>query len=342
MYQRINEAIPTEQTAIDHLKKEGLTDFRLSAFKAKTLYNQENQVITSHLNFECPTENCTAPITCKSIKRKVNTGGRKQGTPTFVNQSRSVNLHKEGCPHNPELIERNLKDNEEIISKFTYENSGNVIADFDFMDEKTKNESTKSSKTIKNSSDENSNSNSNRRSTPSNDNTKVKARSTRMKKLKEFVEIYESDPNYILNFANSNNSIPIKFLFKRLYQNDFFDPEVKKSKKYFYFSEGKLLKTSKDNILSFHFKDWVKVDGQTYNPSISISEEAMKKAYPDIYSSFINGEKDTFKAYITYPLIVVNVERNNELKTYINFGHRSTGRQVKAFDESLIRNFYIR
>ena len=64
-----------------------------------------------------------------------------------------------------------------------------MIADFDFMDEKAKNESTKSSKTIKNSSDENSNSNNNRRSTTSNDNSKVKPRSTRMKKLKEFVEI---------------------------------------------------------------------------------------------------------------------------------------------------------
>lgn len=342
MYKRINEAIPTEQTAINHLKMEGLTDFRISAFKAKALYNQKNQVITSHLNFECPTENCNAPITCKSIKRKVNTGGRKQGTPTFVNQSRSVNLHKEGCPHNPELIERNIKDNEEIISKFIYENSGNVIADFDFMDEKTKNESTKSSKTIKNSSDENSSSNSNGRTTTSNENSKVKTRSTRMRKLKEFVEIYESDPNYVLHLDHSHKSIPIRYLFKRLYQNDFFDSGVYNSKKHFYFSEGKLLKTSKDNILSFHFKDWVKVDGQTYNPSISISEEAMKNAYPDIYSSFINGEKDTFKGYITYPLIVVNVEKNNELNTYVNFGHRSTGNQVKAFDESLIRNFYIR
>lgn len=34
MYKRINEAIPTEQTAINHLKMEGLTDFRISAFKA--------------------------------------------------------------------------------------------------------------------------------------------------------------------------------------------------------------------------------------------------------------------------------------------------------------------
>ncbi|MGX2947067.1 hypothetical protein [Enterococcus alishanensis] len=117
----ITSAIPTDNAAkqflSDHPELHNHT--AITPLTAQKLY--EKNIITNNRNFLCPTKDCIAPITCRSISKN------SLNSPTFVNQSIAINKHIESCKYHPNSPEE--LDKASTSSRFKHMKTGKIISD---------------------------------------------------------------------------------------------------------------------------------------------------------------------------------------------------------------------
>lgn len=330
----ITKAIPTDKVAIEYLKNNSdlHEDFAISPFTARSLFNH---YVLDKRNFICPTKNCSAPITCRSISKD------SKNSPTFVNQSISENKHISYCNYHPSNYDRASSKKDSNNEKFKYSKSGDIVSDLSITNgfsprktHKTKRESTRTSEIEGNTA-----TNYYTKKQIKSDAIPTKPSKEHLKTLQDHVEMYKSNPEFKITSQISGAIIPIKFLFKPIYKNYLF--ENLKNRKYpsIYYGLANLKETNNDKVLRIVFKMYkTHSNEQTYNPSLLILKDYIQNEYTDVYDSFINKNKTSFEVYTTLPLFW-NYGVNESI--YLNVCSFQEEITVNPFSDELFYNIYI-
>ncbi|BBM16641.1 hypothetical protein G15_0254 [Enterococcus avium] len=328
----ITTAIPTDNAALMFLKAnpQKYPSLNITPFVAKELYNAS--YISDKHNFVCPTDGCSAPVTCRSIK-PIN-----KNRPTFVNQSISTNMHLSNCLYHPDNYDLLLVTNGANRDTFNNLKSGKTISDlssnfgFQPLDNSTSSISSTTTSISSNVKKRISNSNG------QNTNKKKRIIQNHLKSLEDHVEMYKYNPDFELLTNSSKQPFPIKFMFKFLKKNSFFYDFKKRNYLYIYHSKAYLSKVKKDSVLKLSFKCPILINNKTVFPSLIISKDHIESEYTDIYDQFIKGIKTEFDVYTTLPFLKVASSSDS---FYLNFSSFRKEESVNPFSEELFYNLYI-
>ncbi|WP_165038261.1 hypothetical protein [Enterococcus sp. ZJ1622] len=335
----ITKAIPTDDLAIKYLKEHPYLhdNFAISPFIARELFDQ---YILDKRNFICPTNNCPAPITCRSISPA------SKNSPAFVNQSISDNKHISSCNYHPKNYDSETVSNGVTNEGFKQFKTGDTISDLPSMTgfspkktSKTKNENTEigvtqaENKTIGTKKTHNKN-----------DKHLTKAVKQHLKTLQDHVEMYKFNPEFKIIRHTTGAIIPIKYLFKPIVANYLFENLSERKYPSIYYGKAYLDKTNNNKVLRINFistygkNPSIKYGVPQYRPSLIISREHIENEYTDIYDEFINKEKNVFEVYITLPLFWNFTSKDS---VYLNFSSFVKPECVDPFSEELFYNIYI-
>lgn len=327
----ITTAIPTDTAAIAYLKanQQKYPNLDITPFIAKELYDT---YITDKRNFVCPTDNCLAPVTCRSIDPS------SKNRPTFVNQSLSINKHLLTCPYHPNNYDPIVSFKDSSSESFKHLKSGETVSTLSPIHGFQPLEN--STATLKATTGVLSQNVSIKKNKVYSSNTLKKDKLVRshLKSLEEHVEMYNHNPDFVIFSKSSKHTIPIKYMFKFLKKNVLFQNLHTIKYSYIYYSHAFLSETNKPSVLRLSFKCPLLIDGLTVYPSLIISKSHIENEYPDIYDQFITGVKTEFKVYTTLPFIK---ETDSSNKIYINFSSFKKSANVNPFSEELFYNLYI-
>lgn len=334
MSRLITKAIPTDKEAIEYLKNNSYLheNFAISPFTARSLFDH---YVLDKRNFICPTKNCSAPITCRSISKD------SKNSPTFVNQSISENKHIVSCDYHPSNYNHVPSKNDSNEEKFKYSKSEEIVSDLSSINGFSPRKTSKTEKEPTKTDEIEVNDITNCYTKKQNKSCTIPTKSSKehLKTLQDHVEMYKINPEFQITCQTSGAIIPIKFLFKPIYKNYLF--ENLKNRKYpsIYYGLANLKKTNNDKVLRIVFKMYkTHSNGQTYNPSLLISKDYIQNEYTDIYDSFINKNKRSFEVYTTLPLFW-----KYDLKEtiYLNVCSFQEEIAVNPFSDELFYNIYI-
>ncbi|MFB9860146.1 hypothetical protein ACFPFV_07995 [Salinicoccus siamensis] len=321
----IQLAIPTDDDALEYLKTtrdDG--DVKVTAITAKTLYPDK---IKSNKNFVCPTAGCTAPLTCRSIKEiHVN-------QPTFVDQSRVINLHTIDCKHHPDNRGKEEAKSRESESYASHFSSGRTISSLSRLNGFAP-PTTYSTKNNVSGTSRVKSGNSLQADGEGEKSKKKKGVMHRLSTLQQHAELYVDDPDFRIINQSVGDAIPIREMFTGIEDNVLHADQHLKETLTIYTGRAYLAETRNELVIAVRFKNKVRVEGRGYRPSMIISREYFKEEYDDIYEAFINGEQYEFDVFTTLPFLL-----NDE---YLNFSSYIVSKQINPFGDELYSNFYIR
>ncbi|WP_271400657.1 hypothetical protein [Salinicoccus roseus] len=318
----IRLALPTDEEAIEYLTSiRGEDNLKVTPLMAKSLYPDK---VKSNRHFTCATKGCDAPITCRSIKEThVN-------QPTFVNQSRVVNLHSKHCSHHPDnkVEDRKKRPEESYAEHF---DSGRTISGISrvngfvpltplkqkAVDQKQRRKTLLMPEVKKEG-----------------ESREKKGVVHRLRTLQQHAELFADDPDFKVINQSAGGDIPIREMFENIRSNVFYEDMLDKEKVMIYTGRAYLSETSNDKVIAVRFKDKIEVEGQAYRPSMIISRDYFMEEYEDIYEAFTNGNQYEFDVFTTLPFFM-----NGK---YLNFSSYRTHEQINPFGEELYSNFYIR
>lgn len=328
---RLTKAIPTDQKALDYLKL-GKMSLAISPSLAQRLY-AEKYILSNH-NFVCPTDKCSAAVTCRSIALN------SKNSPTFINHSRIINEHISDCPYNLSNSDAVNPSNYIADKRFNFESSDEIFSSLSPAHGFQPPEKSKSSRDVKNESDVDATNRKQKKANSLNKSNTIKSKTAKkhLNTLKAHVELYNHDQDFLISIENYKEPIKIKSMFSPLTSNvQFRDLQTKKGV-YIYYSDAFLSKTKKDKVLRLSFKSPINQgNGKQIYPSLIISKEYIEDEYHDIYNQFSSGKETTFKVYITLPFL--KVEKDD--RTYINFSSFKKPETISAFEKELFYNIYI-
>lgn len=334
----ITKAIPTDDLTIKYLNEHPYLhdNFAISPFIARELFDQ---YILDKRNFVCPTNNCPAPITCRSISPT------SKNSPAFVNQSISENKHISSCNYHPKNYDSETIRIEATEERFKQFKTGNTVSDLPSMNgflpkkiSKTKKELSETDITeikIKTTSA--------KKTIHLNEKCSTKPIKEHLKTLQDHVEMYKFNPEFKIMRSTTGAIIPIKYLFKSIRTNYLFENLNKRKYSSIYYGKAYLDKTNNDKVLRINFistygSPYNQHDTTQYRPSLIISREHIENEYTDVYDEFINKEKNIFEVYITLPLFWNFISENS---VYLNFSSFMKYECVDPFSEELFYNIYI-
>lgn len=323
----IEKAIPTDIEAIDYLKLHGQGNLPISASYAKQLYPK---YIKDKKNFICPTENCNAPVTCRSIKHD------SQNSPTFQNQITSCDMHIKECPKRPNYAENSSVNNKESNKKYSLNKKDNFVSELivgrGFVGATKAVKQNKSEQYNQNSTTNRKNSGQNRGKT-----SEKKDIREHLKTLQAHVEIYEFDKEIKVFSQSSKKFIPIKFMFKDISKNKLFEDAVKNKHIFIYYGRAYLKKLDNSDKIRVQFINHVSIEGEYLKPSFFLEDSYLENEYSEIYDAFINGNSTEFTIYTTLPFIVKHVDETK----YLNLSSFKSEASLFYTEEELKRNIYI-
>lgn len=328
----ITSAIPTDAKAKLYLEEHPeLHDHKaISPLTARKLYDR---YISDKRNFICPTDSCNAPITCRSISSS------SLNSPTFVNQSLSINKHIKTCRYHPKNESENVLSSDDKQNRFTQLKTGKVISDLSLTNGfKPRNSSnSKSFSTTENPDYKNASGNKRKAG-----NTKVtRAVNAHLKTLQDHVEAYKFDKNFEIQKQSSNQKFPIKFMFKHISKNIFYEELNDQNYSYIYYGNAFLNNTKNDEVMRLSFTSHLNYkDDNThkYHPAFIISKEYLKNEYTDIYDAFITNKQTKFEVYTTLPFLWVKDSSEN---LYLNFSSTQSKKSIEPFSDELLYNVFI-
>lgn len=325
MSKLIENAIPTDLSAIIEIKKRGLSPKDgISSIMAKEFYPTH---ISNNKNFICSTSGCKAPITCKSIKPE------NVYSPCFVNQVLNENKHIKGCPYDPLDNLREITPKDEFSRRFNNIKSGYTVSDFSitrgFSKVDNQNDSVRQNNSLTTTKNENKTSSSNNMSTAI-----VRETDQHIKTLSDHVEVFKSNPDFKIKTNFSRGTIPIKYMFKPLYRNIVLDKLHDAKYPNIYYGNAKISETKEDTIVRIEFKNLIILNKNKYRPSLIISREYFEDEFPDILSLFEEDSDTIFEAFITLPFFI-----NGE---FLNFSSFTDNKVITSTIDELFQNFYIR
>ncbi|MHC5268601.1 hypothetical protein ACYSNO_05355 [Enterococcus sp. LJL98] len=328
----IKTAIPTDQKAIAFLKStpEKYPSLDITPFVAKELYNT---YIFNKRHFNCPTDGCDAPVTCRSIDPS------SKNKPTFVNQSLLINKHSSCCPYHPNNYESNVTYTTFLGESLKSYKSGETIFDLSL----TRGFQPSDHSTIKGIHNSAQSILTTKKKTNKTGTSKAtkEGKSVRkhLKSLVEHVEMYKHNPDFSILTNKSSHPIPIKYMFKYLKGNVEFEDLSAVRYTYIYYSQAFLSKTRKPSVLRLSFKCPIAVDGLIMYPSLIISKKHIENEYPDIYSQFVSGTETEFTVFTTLPFFKKYLSPD---EVYINFSSFLESTEIDPFSDELFYNLSIR
>lgn len=118
----ITKAIPTEASAIEYLKDHPTLHegFAISPLTAKKLFGQ---YILGKYKFVCPTDGCSAKVTCRSIEPI------HKNSPTFVSRRRVNSAHIEACKFHPKNKDLVFSKSNNPAERFERIKTGDIVSD---------------------------------------------------------------------------------------------------------------------------------------------------------------------------------------------------------------------
>ncbi|WP_348921031.1 hypothetical protein [Enterococcus rotai] len=328
MSSSIESAIPTDPEAIEYITKDlKLDDLAIPPLLAKKLYPD---YISDKKKFICPTDNCGAPITCRSILLT------SKNRPTFVNQSIVVNKHIEGCKHNPNYREKEDVQDTTIENFYSQINSNDTVSDLSAKKGFLSNEAPKKTTNREHVSTGDTSETTTRNVSITKGKTQTRVTNQHLKSLQDHAELYKYNPEFLLGTRYARNKIPIKYIFKTIKRNIFFNQLTSQKYASIYYGNAKLSQPENEVVIRVQFLSPIPINDQTDKawPALIISKSYFEDEYPDILAAFEDGAEIIFEAFITLPFIF-----NGE---YLNFSSFSENIVINPFDEELFNNFYIR
>ncbi|PZL73778.1 hypothetical protein CI088_07950 [Enterococcus plantarum] len=331
MAKLIDKAIPTDEEAIKYINKElDTSGVDITAIVARKLF--EKGYIKDKRNFICSTEGCKAKITCRSLP------AISKNSPAFVNQSYSENEHIKECQYNPDSRDKLEPTKKKNSTQFSYSKTGDTVSDLSvkkgFLGEDSPN---KIAGKVESTPEEKADTHAvSRTDKNDNKNRSSKKVNQHLKTLQDHVEVYKVDPEFLIITKKGKRQIPIKFLFRSIKRNIFFDEFTASHYTYIYYGNAKLSQPENRNVIRVMFKKPIEVEGNSkkFWPALIILKEFFEIEYPDVLEAFEQGNDISFEAFITLPFFL-----NGE---YLNFSSFNKDMLIEPFSDELYNNFYIR
>lgn len=310
MTEKIQVAIPTDKAALQYLQENypELSDNAISPLLAKELHPR---YITEKFNFICPTINCSAPVTCRSLSSD------SVYSPSFVNQSINNDLHITGCIHSPNADTTSLASEKDSKNRFSNEHSGKLVSDMGLLyfskPEPKKAKSSKHLDKIK----ESLSITETKRTTTNKENLNKEKRKVNhhLTNLKDHVDCYTTNKYCIINSKLLKGSFPISQFFQFISDNPF-DKNLKDNT-FLRISFGQCWVSSiikNKSILKVTFSNPISTLQGELQASFIINRNYFENEFPDLIQ-YIDSTKPVIRTYIRSPFTLVSIKE----KYYLNF-----------------------
>lgn len=321
MCAQITKAMPTDDLAISYLKEHlsiGEKEISpISAEKAKTLYPS---YITDKFNFQCPTLECTAPITCRSISK--NSCYR----PTFINRHIQEDHHINGCIYSPMHessihLASTIENERKQVYTSTEELESHLPIHF-FKEQKL------TAKTISlppSTPIENGHSSTSRSITlePKDREAHNKEIIHHLYTMQDHVECFLENRNKLISNSFFDKPTPIKNFFTHICQNDFFDDLSPHNFLKIAFGSAHITShKTMATLLVITFKESVDTRNgskKRLSPSFLISRSVIESDFPDLLQ-YIDQIKSPIRVFIRASFFLKKVGKEK----YLNFAITST------------------
>lgn len=330
----IDRAEPTDKAAINYLKNEkGFTDINISAWYARILF--EMGYISDKHNFVCPTADCNAPITCHAIEKK----SKNSPSPSFRNHSRSENLHISTCNKDPLSLEKEFSGTSESSNKYENINNGDYVSKFKNKMFTNAPQPKKQQKSTNGKESQNSSTHASGQNNSSDEQMKKRKNNSNLRTLQQYVDLYRENKEEIIFSEESQRYIPIKFMFKVIYNNKLSKDISPNDYSNIYYGRVKIKETQYEGKLKLEFLYFKIIDDVKYHPSFRVDSSYLESKYNHIYKAYMNGKKE-FEVYTTFPFILQKSNTNGQL--YLNFCSFEENEELKCGSEEFNNNFIIR
>lgn len=310
MTEKIHVAIPTDKAALQYLKENypELSDSAISPNLAKELHPK---YILEKFNFICPTSNCNAPVTCRSLSID------SVYSPSFMNQSINNDLHINGCIHSPNTDTTSFASEHDSKDRFSNEFSGKLVSDMDLhYFSKPEPKKSKSSKQLEKIKDY-------LLFTETKRTTINKEKKTREKRkvnhhlisLKDHVDCYTTNKKRIIKSKLLKGSFPISRYFQFIANNPF-DKNLADNT-FLRISFGQCWVNTvlnKNSILKISFSNPIDTPQGKLKPSFIINKTYFENEFPDLIQ-YIDSTKPSIRTYIRSPFTLISTEERH----YLNF-----------------------
>ncbi|SUM53562.1 Uncharacterised protein [Staphylococcus epidermidis] len=330
----IEKAIPTDDEAISYLRDEKKdTDLTISAFYARKLFKKG--IIKNKHNFKCPTPGCDAPITCHALEEK----SKSSPSPSFRNHIRTENRHISTCNKDPLSLEKAEIGLSNNGKKLENENTGEIVVKLKNGQFSTPKKPQQQQTNANKSESSGTNISSSIKGNKDRSATGKRKYNTNMWALQQLVDLYREDKETIVFSEETKRRIPVKYMFKVMYNNRMYEDISKNDLSYIYYGKVKIKETSYENTLRLEFIYFKMIDGIKYYPSFKIKRDYLENNYNDIYKAYKNG-KIEFDVYTTFSFILQKSNANGQL--YLNFASFEENVELECESKEFENNFLIK
>src|SRR5699024_12822856 len=160
-----------------------------------------------------------------------------------------------------------------------------------------------------------------------------------LRTLQQYVDLYRENKEEIIFSEESQRYIPIKFMFKIIYNNKQYKDISANDYSNIYYGRVKIKETQYEGKLKQEFLYFKIIDDVKYHPSFRVDSSYLEIKYNHIYKAYMNGKKE-FEVYTTFPFILQKSNKNGQL--YFNFGSFEENKEFKYVYNEFDNNSKIR
>ena len=125
----------------------------------------------------------------------------------------------------------------------------------------------------------------------SSDEQMKKENNSNLRTLQQYVDLYRENKEEIIFSEESQRYIPIKFMFKVIYNNKLSKDISPNDYSNIYYGRVKIKETQYEGKLKLEFLYFKIIDDVKYHPSFRVDSSYLESKYNHIYKAYMNGKR---------------------------------------------------